>query len=202
MRRFTEKPDLERAAKFVAAGNYLWNGGMFLWSARTLANAMREHLPRTAPLLEQIANTFGTRKFAGAFRRLYPQCENISIDYAVLEPRSSKGEQNSNIFCLPADFGWSGVVDCLARTPRLESKPPDRNLIYGEARSPWTPRGSIHAPGKCGGGVNNLVVAETDDAADHPRASPGCRPGREYLDEKIIKGIAESSLVVGPGVAK
>ena len=57
-------------------------------------------------MLEQIAATFGTRKFAATFARLYPKCENISIDYAVLEPRSAKGEQNSNIFVfLPISDG-------------------------------------------------------------------------------------------------
>ncbi len=102
-------PTPRKAAAFVAAGNYFWNSGMFLWSARTLANALREHLPKTAPLLEEIAAAFGTRKFAATFRRLYPKCENISIDYAVLEPRSAKGEQAGNIFCLPADFGWNDL---------------------------------------------------------------------------------------------
>src|SRR5205085_3756742 len=51
IRRFTEKPDASHAAEFLKAGNYFWNSGMFLWSARTLANALREHLPNTAPLL-------------------------------------------------------------------------------------------------------------------------------------------------------
>ena len=55
--RFTEKPNAETAAEFVAAGNYFWNSGMFLWSARTLADALREHLPKTAGTLEQIAKT-------------------------------------------------------------------------------------------------------------------------------------------------
>ena len=104
---------------------------MFLWSARTLANALREHLPNTAPLLEEIASTFGTRKFSAVFRRLYPKCENISIDYAVLEPRSAKGEQNSNLFCLPADFGWNdlGSWTALARAPR--GKTPAREWQRG-----------------------------------------------------------------------
>ncbi len=72
VRRFTEKPSAERAAEFFRAGNYYWNSGMFLWSARTLANALREYLPDTAHILEEIAAAFGTRKFAQVFRRLYP----------------------------------------------------------------------------------------------------------------------------------
>src|SRR5882757_9928354 len=109
VRRFTEKPNQEKAEEFVAAGNYYWNSGIFLWSARTLANAMREHLPETAPLLEKITAAYGTANFAEVFAELYPQCENISIDYAVLEPRSAKGEHRSNLFCLPADFGWNDL---------------------------------------------------------------------------------------------
>ena len=67
VRRFTEKPDAARAADFVQAGNYFWNSGMFLWSARTLAKALLEHLPKTTALLQQIAATSGTQKFAATF---------------------------------------------------------------------------------------------------------------------------------------
>ncbi len=104
-----KKPDAKRAAEFVAAGNFFWNSGMFLWSARTLADALTEHLPKTAALLEEIAAAFGTRKFTDKFRKLYSKCENISVDYALLEPRSAKGEQAGNIVCLPADFGWNDL---------------------------------------------------------------------------------------------
>ncbi len=109
VRRFTEKPNQERAEEFVAAGNYHWNSGIFIWSARTLANAMREHLPETAPMLETIAAAYGTPQFKQVFAELYPQCENISVDYAILEPRSAKGEHHSNLFCLQADFGWNDL---------------------------------------------------------------------------------------------
>src|SRR5262249_13307990 len=73
--RFTEKPNAERAQEFLDAGNYFWNSGMFVWSARTLANALREHLSETAPYLEEIAAAFGTPKFDGVFRSLYRKCE-------------------------------------------------------------------------------------------------------------------------------
>jgi mannose-1-phosphate guanylyltransferase len=109
VRRFTEKPSRNRAEEFVAAGNYFWNSGMFLWSARTLANAVREHLPETAPLLEEIAAAFGTERFHAVFEELYPRCENISVDYAILEPRSAKGEHHSRLYCLPAEFDWNDL---------------------------------------------------------------------------------------------
>ena len=109
VRRFREKPNAEIAAKFVQAGNYYWNSGMFIWSAQTLVNALREHLPRTASLLEEIAASYGTRKFDKTLVRLYPQCENISVDYAIAEPRSAKGEGKSGIYCIPASFGWNDL---------------------------------------------------------------------------------------------
>jgi mannose-1-phosphate guanylyltransferase len=109
VRRFIEKPNQNKAGEFVAAGNYFWNSGMFLWSARTLANAVREHLPETAPLLETIAAAYGTPQFDEVFRAVYPKCENISVDYAVLEPRSAKGEHISHLYCIRADFSWNDL---------------------------------------------------------------------------------------------
>lgn len=193
VRRFTEKPYAERAARFLEAGNYFWNSGMFLWSARTLANALREHLPKTAPILEEIAAAFGTRKFAPAFRRLYPKCENISVDYAVLEPRSAKGEQNSNIFCLPADFGWNdlGSWTALHEHHVGKSQPPGGNLINGEGMFTLDAEGNyIHAPGKyvAAVGVNNLVVVDTDDALLITTRERAQDVGKvvKHLDEKKL----------------
>jgi mannose-1-phosphate guanylyltransferase len=193
VRRFTEKPDAEGAAKFLAARNYFWNSGMFLWSARTLANALREHLPKTAPLLEKIAGTFGTGKFTGTLRRLYPMCENISIDYAVLEPRSLKGEQKSNIFCLPADFGWNdlGSWNALHEHHVAKSQPADSNLISAEGSFTLNAAGNyIHAPNKFVAvvGVNDLVVVETDDALLITTRAQAQDVGKivKYLDEERL----------------
>jgi len=193
VRRFTEKPDANRAADFVAAGNYYWNSGMFLWSARTLANALREHLPKTAPLLEEIANSYGTVKFASTFRRLYPKCENISVDYAVLEPRSAKGEGRSNLFCLPADFGWNdlGSWTALHEHQVAMQRPADDNLIGSSGVFTLNSQGNyIHAPGKfvAAVGVKNLVVVETDDALLITTREQAQDVGKvvKYLDEKKL----------------
>ena len=193
VRRFTEKPDAEKAAAFVAAGNYFWNSGMFLWSARTLSNALREHLPKTAPILEEIAASFGTRKFAGTFRRLYPKCENISVDYAVLEPRSAKGERAGNIFCLPADFGWNdlGSWTALHEHHTAKSSPAEGNLINGEGVFVLNAHGNyVHAPGKFVAvvGVSDLVVVETPDALLITTRQHAQDVGKvvKHLDEKKL----------------
>ena len=168
VRRFTEKPDLATAEKFVAAGNYFWNSGMFVWSARTLVNAMREHLPQTTPILEEIAKTFGSRKFESTFEKLYPKVENISIDYAVLERRSAKGENASNLYCIPTNFGWN---DLGSWTALYEHNAKDgigmKNVIEGTGAYELNAKGNfVYAPGKFVAtvGVNNVVVVETEDA--------------------------------------
>jgi mannose-1-phosphate guanylyltransferase len=171
VRRFTEKPSRNRAEEFVAAGNYFWNSGMFLWSARTLANAVREHLPETAPLLEEIAAAFGTDRFDEVFAELYPRCENISVDYAILEPRSAKGEHYSRLYCLPAEFGWNDLgsweslyeyqVDTrlrgdeegnVAETSGLMTLDSGDNYVF-------SPRKFVALVG-----VRDLVIVETEDA--------------------------------------
>jgi mannose-1-phosphate guanylyltransferase len=193
VRRFTEKPDAKKAAEFVAAGNYFWNSGMFLWSARTLADALREYLPKTAPLLEEIAAAFGTRKFAATFRKLYPKCENISVDYAILEPRSAKGEQAGNIFCLPADFGWNdlGSWTALHEHHTTKSSPPEGNLVAASGFFLINAQGNyIHAPGKfvAAVGVSDLVVVETPDALLITTRHHAQDVGKvvKYLDEKKL----------------
>jgi len=163
VRRFTEKPNVERAAEFVRSGNFYWNSGMFLWSATTLSRALQEHLPQTAALLEEIASSFGTKKFASTFRRLYPKCENISVDYAVLEPRSAKSEQDSNIYCLRADFGWNDLGSWTALHEHHAARQPlaDGNLISGQGIFTLNAsRNYVHAPNKFVAvvGVSDVVV--------------------------------------------
>jgi mannose-1-phosphate guanylyltransferase len=170
VRRFTEKPNQERAEEFVAAGNYFWNSGIFVWSARTLANAVREHLPETAPLLEEIAAAWGTPGFRTVFADLYPKCENISVDYAVLEPRSAKGEHHSNLFCLPASFGWNDLGSWTAlHEHHLQQGNADAHGNVTDTLDSMThhARGNyVFSPKKFVAlvGVDDLVVVETDDA--------------------------------------
>lgn len=191
VRRFTEKPDAPRAAAFVSAGNYFWNSGMFLWSARTLTNALREHLPKTAEILEKIAATAGTAKFAGTFRKLYPKCENISVDYAILEPRSRK--EPSNIFCLPSDFGWNdlGSWTALHEHHVAKGQPLHGNQVSSAGIFTLSAEGNyVHAPGKFVAivGVNNLVVVETRDALLITTRDQAQEVGKvvKHLDEKKL----------------
>jgi len=172
VRRFVEKPTSSKAEEYVSSGNYAWNGGIFLWSARTLATAIRKHCPNIAPFLEGIAAAYGTDMFEAVFSELYPQCENISIDYAVLEPRSALGDMASDIYCLPADFGWNDLGSWAALHEHQSSMPAflgdlDRNVIEAPHRYVLEAFSNyVYAPGRTVAlvGVDNLVVVQTDDA--------------------------------------
>jgi mannose-1-phosphate guanylyltransferase len=168
VRRFREKPDYTTAEKFLAAGNFTWNAGIFLWSVKTLAAAIREHEPDMAPILERIAAAYGTDQFAAVFAEEYPKCENISIDYAVLEPRSHKGQKRSHIYCLPADFGWNDLGSWASLHEHLGEKHED-NVMDGPTTGLVAIQSEgnyVYAPGKLVAllGVDGLVVVETEDA--------------------------------------
>jgi mannose-1-phosphate guanylyltransferase len=166
VKRFTEKPNADKAREFITEGNYYWNSGMFLWSARTLVNALRAHLPGTAEVLEKIAATYGGPRFAATFKKLYPQCQNISIDYAVLEPRSARGEAASGIFCIATDFGWNDLGSWAALYDH-RALGVDANVI--EAQGSYVENAALNyisSPKRfvAAIGVRNLVVVETEDA--------------------------------------
>ncbi len=193
VRRFTEKPDSTRAAQFLAAGNYYWNSGMFLWSAQTLANALREHLPNTAAILERIASTYGTRTFEATFRKLYPKCDNISVDYALLEPRSAKGEGASNIYCIPSEFGWNdlGSWTALHEHRTAKEKTENANVLVDDGSFLLDASGNyVHAPGKfvAAVGVKDLVVVDTGDALLITTRDRAQDVGKvvKYLDDKKL----------------
>lgn len=168
VRRFREKPDMTTAERFLAAGNFVWNAGIFLWSAKTLCNAVREHIPELAEPLERIAAAHGTPEFEAVFAREYPRCENISVDYAILERRSIKGEQRANIYCLPADFGWNDLGSWASLHEHL-GEDLSANVIDGATTGLFTIQSAgnyVYAPGKTVAllGVDDLVVVETPDA--------------------------------------
>jgi len=192
VRRFTEKPDTATAARFVKEGNYFWNGGIFIWSAQTLANALTEHLPKTAAILQEIASHCGTRKFDRVLAKLYPQCENISVDYAIAEPRSAKGEGKSGIYCIPASFGWSDLGSWSALYEhRQSSQDGHQNVIGAKQSFVQDASGNFIISDKfvAAVGVKGLVVVDTDDALLITTRENSQDVGKvvKYLDEKKMK---------------
>lgn len=99
---FREKPDLETAKGYLKEKNYFWNAGIFVWSVSTIVNALRIYSPSISNIFENLMGVYGTEKEQEVIDRVYPECENISIDYAIME----KAEE---VFVCPSNFGWSDL---------------------------------------------------------------------------------------------
>lgn len=99
---FKEKPNREVAEQYLAAGNYLWNAGIFVWNVNTITEAIRMFTPQIASVMDSMAKDFYTPAEAATVSMLFPTCEKISIDYAVMEKAES-------IFTIPGTFGWSDL---------------------------------------------------------------------------------------------
>jgi mannose-1-phosphate guanylyltransferase len=156
--RFREKPDLATARRFLKAGNFCWNAGMFFWKTSVLLDALRRHLPRTSTLLASLP-PFDSRKFRGALAETFPRCENISIDFAVLE-------KASNVAGIAAgDIGWNDVGSWNA-VHELLPHDPWNNTGRGDMLMVDAHGNYVDADNKLVAllGVSDLVVVDTPDA--------------------------------------
>ena len=120
---FVEKPDAERAARFMASGEYLWNAGMFIWKAGTLLEAARQFLPDVSAALEPLAESAGSPAFADRARQVFQSLRAISVDYGIME----KAE---DVWSVPALFDWSDVGGWLAASDLLPTDA-DGNCVRG-----------------------------------------------------------------------
>lgn len=99
---FHEKPDVVTALKYLKNKSYFWNAGIFIWSVSTIVNAFRIYQPAISKIFEGMLPIYGTPQEQIEIDRRFPECESISVDYAIME----KAEE---IFVCPADFGWSDL---------------------------------------------------------------------------------------------
>ena len=109
VKEFKEKPDLQTAQSYLQKGNYLWNAGIFVWNVNTIVDSITKYKPNIAKDMEAIETT-------GNVKEIFPQCEKISIDFAVMEPAASDGK----VFTHPADFGWSDLGNWASLHDKLE----------------------------------------------------------------------------------
>jgi mannose-1-phosphate guanylyltransferase len=195
VRRFTEKPKLPLARKYVASGKYLWNAGMFFWRVSTFLENLREFLPATYGGLSELRKTIGTRRYTPALRRIYARLENISVDYALMEPatrreRRGSGTDNTSVFVIPAKVGWSDIGSWAAVYELLAAKR-GANVSAGPSFTFdaggnyfWSPKKFVTAIG-----VHNLVVVETEDALLL------CPRDRSQEVGKIVKRLEEKRVL-------
>ncbi|MBZ5619106.1 MAG: NTP transferase domain-containing protein [Acidobacteriia bacterium] len=156
--RFHEKPELAKATAYVEAGNFYWNSGMFFWRADVLLDEMRRHLPKTASVLAALP-PFGARGFPAKLKEVFPLCDNISIDYAVLE-------KAAGVRGIPAgDFGWNDVGSWNA-VYELLPRDGSGNVVGPDAVCLESHNNFVDAREKVVAllGVNDLIVVDTPDA--------------------------------------
>ena len=155
--KFTEKPGLAAARRYVESKRYLWNAGMFIWRASTLLANLRRFQPAMAAGLERIEAAGGIDN-PRALKRLFPQLEKISIDYALME-------KLDDVFAVAADIGWSDVgswavaYDLSAKDGDGNVRPENSLCLDSSGNMMVSDRKFLVAIG-----VENLVIVETGDA--------------------------------------
>lgn len=156
---FKEKPDAKTAEDYIASWHYVWNSGMFIWSAKTVLDMFRDHAPDIHKLLMRYDGAIGKPEESKVFEQVYEAFPRISVDYAILEHADS-------IFVIPAAIGWS---DLGSWASLHEVKEPDKdgNVVVGEHIGLDTHNCLIHSePGKLITtiGIDNLIIVDAGDA--------------------------------------
>lgn len=178
---FTEKPDQETAEKFLAAGNYYWNSGTFIWRTDTLLDGIKEHMPALYDGLERISAATGTSDEAETIREEYKRFSGNSIDYGLMEEADNRG-------VLPASVGWSDLGDWTSFRKLLESDE-DGNSCYGEVTCRDSANNLIYSDTEkplVGLGLEDVVVVETPEALlvmDKSKAQDVKSVAREFEDK-------------------
>ena len=130
---FKEKPDHETAEKYLKAGNYLWNAGIFVWNIDTITDCITKYKPLIAEQMNEIVNSQSSGSTLYTLRstleEIFPQCEKISIDFAVMEPAS----KDAIVYTHPADFGWSDLGNWASLHDKLQ-KDDNNNGAVGNVK--------------------------------------------------------------------
>ena len=166
---FKEKPDLETAKTYVAAGDYFWNAGIFIWNLEAIEHAFKNYLPEVYEIFDKAMPMLGTPDEEAYIAEHFPECPNISIDYGVME-------KSENVYVIPADFGWSdlgtwgslyalsekGEGENVALHGKVRFYNAERNIVAIEDPNPAFPsKGKEKKPKYVVvEGVNDMIIAE------------------------------------------
>lgn len=155
---FKEKPDLATAQRYIDEGGYYWNSGLFIWNVQTVVSSFRTLKPGIAEIFDALAPSFYTPSEQAEVDRLFPTCESISIDYAIME-------KSPDVYTLPASFGWSDVGTWGSLLTHLD-KDPEGNGTVGDKVRMIDSRGCVvHVPETRKvviEGLQDYIIAEHD----------------------------------------
>lgn len=154
--RFVEKPDIETAIQYMNEGNYLWNGGMFIWKSQNIIDLTKNHLPSTYDILKAIVES-DLEHFKQILFKKYPLVDSISVDYGIME-------KANEIYVIPSSFGWDDIGSWLSLERYRETDEHD-NILDGHVKALNSKGNIIVTKTKpmvlCG--IENLILVETDD---------------------------------------
>jgi len=155
---FAEKPNLNTAKRFVEAGDFLWNSGIFIWRVDAILNSIRKYLPDLYDGLLHLENKIGTKEFEKELVNVYGQLKSISIDYGVME-------KADNVYLTKAEFYWNDVGSWQA-VYEISEKNEDGNAITGDVYTEQSFNSLIFSPKKFVAtiGVEDLIIINTSDA--------------------------------------
>ena len=159
VKRFTEKPNYEDAQKFVASGEYLWNAGMFVWSAQTVLNGFKEHLPKMHALFQEGYDVFNTPDEQAFIAINYPKAENISIDYGIMEKHDA-------VKVVPATFDWNDLGTWGSLYEKLEKDQDHNAVVNAQVLSSNSSGNIIRTQGKkvvVVDGLEDYIIVEKED---------------------------------------
>lgn len=156
--KFVEKPNIEKAKEYLAADDYLWNSGQFIWKVSTILSKFRSLMPETYDGAMEIKNAYGTSSFDTVLNKVFPEFPSISIDYGIME-------KSDNIYVVPGTFGWDDVGSWLA-VERIKKSNDLGNIVDGNIITINTKNCIIQGDKKLIAtvGLEDLVIVDTEDA--------------------------------------
>lgn len=158
VKTFTEKPERELAKKFIESGDFVWNSGIFVWSVRAIISAIQSSLPEMAEIFSDTIPALNDKNEYDAISSAYSQCNNISIDYGVME-------KASNVFVVLGDFGWSDLGSWES-LHEISEKEENNNVTNGNVMLYDTKDSLIQGPEEkliVVQGLEGYLVAECDN---------------------------------------
>ncbi len=160
VKTFTEKPNLELAKTFIESGDFLWNGGIFIWQLKNIIAAFEKYLPEMHEVFGAEMEYFNTPQEQEVINRIYPQCTSISIDNGIME-------KADNVYVIPADFGWSDLGTWNSAYDNLEkdyygNAVTGNNVVVIDAKNCMVhaPKNKLHVLQ----GLEDFIIIDTKDA--------------------------------------
>lgn len=158
--QFREKPDLETAKEYIAQPNYFWNSGIFVWSVTTIVNAFRVYAPSISGIFEKLLPYYDTPEEQAIINERFPECENISVDYAILE-------KADDVYVRPSDFAWTDLGTWSSLHDELAHDPYGNSVVGDKVRLFDSHDCIVHSSGHrqvVVQGLEGYIVVEKDDA--------------------------------------